>query len=80
MAGKQHSRALSYAHGTLDTAPRRGQHARFRNGKVLAPRAEKHSDLIVGVYYSGLQLGGFARSLDNSEGQQAATAFLISYI
>lgn len=33
MAGKQHSRALNYAHGTLDTAPERGEHTTLRNCK-----------------------------------------------
>lgn len=41
MAGKQHSRALSSAHGTLDTAPERGEHTRIRNDKLLpAPRTQ----------------------------------------
>lgn len=39
-AGKQHSRALSYAHGTPGTAPERGEHTALRNGQLLAPATQ----------------------------------------
>lgn len=78
-AGKQHSRALNYAHGTLDTAPERGKHTQRSETATVCSQGAKRCSHLIGallVCYSGLQLGGFVRPLDSSKGQGAAMAFL----